>query len=144
QLIKNDATPLIPSALVASTIYNDEPLIVSLISKYKEKNKFSTFEIAALSWIQQYSQALIDITMPLYGKYAIALAAHLTNSIATFTEYGLLDTLYIRDFEGLCIDQIHINKMGYSTAHFHEKSLILTDQPQTVFNKVFYSSIQNH
>src|SRR5699024_3189970 len=34
--------------------------------------------------------------------------------------------------------------MGYSTASFHEKSLILSDPPQTVFNKVFYSSIQNH
>ena len=34
--------------------------------------------------------------------------------------------------------------MGYSTDTFHEKSLILTDQSQTVFNKVFYSSIQNH
>ena len=34
--------------------------------------------------------------------------------------------------------------MGYSTADFHEKSLILTNQSQTVFNKVFYSSIQNH
>ncbi|MFH4934745.1 IucA/IucC family protein [Staphylococcus cohnii] len=144
QLIKNDTTPIIPSALVTSTIYNDEPLIVSLINKYKEKNKLSSFEIAALSWIQQYSQALIDITIPLYVKYGIALEAHLQNSIATFTEDGLLDTLYIRDFEGLRIDQIHLNKMGYSTAQFHEKSLILSDQPQTVFNKVFYSSIQNH
>lgn len=144
QLIKNDTTPIIPSALVTSTIYNDEPLIVSLIKKYKEKNKLPTFEIAALSWIQQYSQALIDITIPLYVKYGIALEAHLQNSIATFTEDGLLDTLYIRDFEGLRIDQMHLNKMGYSTAQFHEKSLILSDQPQTVFNKVFYSSIQNH
>src|SRR5699024_5210546 len=134
----------ISSALVTSTIYNDETLIVSLINKYKEKNKLSTFETAALSWIQQYSQALIDITIPLYVKYGIALEAHLQNSIATFTEDGLLDTLYIRDFEGLRIDQMHLNKMGYNTAQFHEKSLILSDQPQTVFNKVFYSSIQNH
>ncbi|MGE7364098.1 IucA/IucC family protein, partial [Staphylococcus cohnii] len=50
-LIKNETTPIIPSALVSSTIYNNEPLIVSLINKYKEKNKFPTFEIAALSWI---------------------------------------------------------------------------------------------
>lgn len=143
-LIKNETTPIIPSALVSSTIYNDEPLIVSLINKYKEKNKFPTFEIAALSWIKQYSQALIDITIPLYVKYGIALEAHLQNSIATFSEDGRLDRLYIRDFEGLRIDRIRLNKMGYSTASFHEKSLILSDQPQTVFNKVFYSSIQNH
>lgn len=143
-LIKNETTPIIPSALVSSTIYNDEPLIVSLINKYKEKNKFPTFEIAALSWIKQYSQALIDITIPLYVKYGIALEAHLQNSIATFSENGRLDRLYIRDFEGLRVDRIRLNKMGYSTASFHEKSLILSDQPQTVFNKVFYSSIQNH
>lgn len=143
-LIKNETTPIIPSALVSSTIYNDEPLIVSLINKYKEKNKFPTFEIAALSWINQYGQALIDITIPLYVKYGIALEAHLQNSIATFSEDGRLDRLYIRDFEGLRIDRIRLNKMGYSTASFHEKSLILSDQPQTVFNKVFYSSIQNH
>lgn len=143
-LINNDTTPIIPSALVCSTIYNDEPLIVSLINKYKEKNKFPTFETAALSWIKQYSQALIDITIPLYVKYGIALEAHLQNSIATFNEDGGLDKLYIRDFEGLRIDHIRLNKMGYSTINFHEKSLILSDQPQTVFNKVFYSSIQNH
>ena len=143
-LIKNETTPIIPSALVSSTIYNNEPLIVSLINKYKEKNKFPTFEIAALSWINQYGQALIDITIPLYVKYGIALEAHLQNSIATFSEDGRLDWLYIRDFEGLRIDRIRLNKMGYSTASFHEKSLILSDQPQTVFNKVFYSSIQNH
>lgn len=143
-LIKNETTPIIPSALVSSTIYNNEPLIVSLINKYKEKNKFPTFEIAALSWIKQYGQALIDITIPLYVKYGIALEAHLQNSIATFSEDGRLDRLYIRDFEGLRIDRIRLNKMGYSTASFHEKSLILSDQPQTVFNKVFYSSIQNH
>lgn len=143
-LIKNETTPIIPSALVSSTIYNNEPLIVSLINKYKEKNKFPTFEIAALSWINQYGQALIDITIPLYVKYGIALEAHLQNSIATFSEDGRLDRLYIRDFEGLRIDRIRLNKMGYSTASFHEKSLILSDQPQTVFNKVFYSSIQNH
>ena len=77
-------------------------------------------------------------------KYGIALEAHLQNSIATFSEDGRLDWLYIRDFEGLRIDRIRLNKMGYSTASFHEKSLILSDQPQTVFNKVFYSSIQNH
>ena len=143
-LIKNETTPIIPSALVSSTIYNNEPLIVSLINKYKEKNKFPTFEIAALSWINLYGQALIDITIPLYVKYGIALEAHLQNSIATFSEDGRLDWLYIRDFEGLRIDRIRLNKMGYSTASFHEKSLILSDQPQTVFNKVFYSSIQNH
>lgn len=143
-LIKNETTPIIPSALVSSTIYNNEPLIVSLINKYKEKNKFPTFEIAALSWINQYGQALIDITIPLYVKYGIALEAHLQNSIATFSEDGRLDRLYIRDFEGLRIDRIRLNKMGYSTASFHEKSLILSDQPRTVFNKVFYSSIQNH
>ncbi|UXS59283.1 IucA/IucC family protein [Staphylococcus ureilyticus] len=143
-LIKNETTPIIPSALVSSTIYNNEPLIDSLINKYKEKNKFPTFEIAALSWINQYGQALIDITIPLYVKYGIALEAHLQNSIATFSEDGRLDRLYIRDFEGLRIDRIRLNKMGYSTASFHEKSLILSDQPQTVFNKVFYSSIQNH
>ena len=143
-LIKNETTPIIPSALVSSTIYNNEPLIGSLINKYKEKNKFPTFEIAALSWINQYGQALIDITIPLYVKYGIALEAHLQNSIATFSEDGRLDRLYIRDFEGLRIDRIRLNKMGYSTASFHEKSLILSDQPQTVFNKVFYSSIQNH
>lgn len=39
-LIKNETTPIIPSALVSSTIYNNEPLIVSLINKYKEKISF--------------------------------------------------------------------------------------------------------
>ncbi|GAB5782135.1 hypothetical protein JMUB7523_26660 [Staphylococcus aureus] len=34
--------------------------------------------------------------------------------------------------------------MGYSTSHFHEKSRILTDSKTSVFNKAFYSTVQNH
>lgn len=143
-LIKENTIPMVPSVLVASTIYNDEPPIVSLITKYQVAKKIHSFESAALVWIKHYSQALIDLVIPLYVKYGIALEAHLQNAIATFGDDGLLDMLYIRDFEGLRIDTSHLNKMGYSTADFHEKSLILTNQSQTVFNKVFYSSIQNH
>src|SRR5699024_6413786 len=112
--------------------------------KYQVAKKIHSFESAALVWIKHYSQALIDLVIPLYVKYGIALEAHLQNAIATFGDDGLLDMLYIRDFEGLRIDTSHLNKMGFSTADFHEKSLILTNQSQTVFNKVFYSSIQNH
>ena len=34
--------------------------------------------------------------------------------------------------------------MGYSTDDFHEKSRILTNSKTTVFNKAFYSTVQNH
>ena len=87
---------------------------------------------------------MIDIALPLYVKYGIALEAHLQNTIAAFNKDGSLNKLYIRDFEGLRIEEAYLNEMGYSTNDFHEKSLILTDQTQTVFNKVYYSSIQNH
>ena len=82
--------------------------------------------------------------MPLYVKYGVALEAHLQNSIATFTTDGRLRTIYIRDFEGLRIDEQQLNEAGYVTEHFHEKSRILTDSKTTVFNKVFYSTVQNH
>ena len=51
--------------------------------------------------------------MPLYVKYGIALEAHLQNSIATFNQDGSLSKIYIRDFEGLRIDETQLNKMGY-------------------------------
>lgn len=54
-----------------------------------------------------------------------------------FNKDGSLNTLYVRDFEGLRIDEPYLNSVGYSTKDFHEKSLILTDKAQTVFNKVF-------
>ena len=82
--------------------------------------------------------------IPLYAKYGIALEAHLQNSIATFNADGRLNTIYIRDFEGLRIDEQFLNESGYTTNHFHEKSRILTDSKTTVFNKVFYSTVQNH
>ncbi|MDA3755740.1 IucA/IucC family C-terminal-domain containing protein, partial [Staphylococcus aureus] len=44
------------------------------------------------------------------------LEAHLQNAIATFRKDGLLDTMYIRDFEGLRIDKAQLNEMGYSTS----------------------------
>ncbi len=40
--------------------------------------------------------------------------------------WSLWNTMYIRDFEGLRIDKVQLNEMGYSTSHFHEKSRILT------------------
>lgn len=142
--IAPNTIPMIPSSLVSRYSNNLEAPIVTLIKKYAATQQIDCYETATLTWIKSYSQALIDIVLPLYTKYGIALEAHLQNSIATFNESGLIHTLYIRDFEGLRIDNAYLNKMGYQTTTFHEKSLILTDSAQTVFNKVFYSSIQNH
>ncbi|MFF0676552.1 IucA/IucC family protein [Staphylococcus xylosus] len=141
---KADTIPLIPSSLVANYSNNNESPIVTLIKTYANKFNIGSYEEACNKWIVEYSKALIDITLPLYVKYGIALEAHLQNSIVTFNEDGSIHTLYIRDFEGLRIDKTYLNQAGYSTSDFHEKSLILTDQSQTVFNKMFYSSIQNH
>ncbi len=143
-IIDNNTTPMIPSSLVANYVYNYETPINTLIKKYAQTHAFVSYKEACITWIEQYSQALIDITLPLYIKYGIALEAHLQNTIATFNSDGSLNKLYVRDFEGLRIDEVYLNHMGYRTQNFHEKSLILTNQPQTVFNKVFYSSIQNH
>ena len=93
--------------------------------------------------VRLHSQ-LLGIVIPLYAKYGIALEAHLQNSISTFNADGRLNTIYIRDFEGLRIDEQLLNETGYTTKHFHEKSRILTDSKTTVFNKVFYSTVQNH
>lgn len=142
--IQSNTIPMIPSSLVANYINNSETPIWTLIKKYKKAHQFESYDEASIQWMQSYAQALIDLALPLYVKYGIALEAHLQNSIATFKHDGSIDKLYIRDFEGLRIDEYYLNSMGYSTDTFHEKSLILTDQSQTVFNKVFYSSIQNH
>lgn len=144
EIIDADVTPIIPSSLVANYPNNSEAPIISLIKKYTLARSFDNFEIASINWFKRYGQALIDIAIPLLVKYGIALEAHLQNSIVAFNKDGSLNTLYVRDFEGLRIDEPFLNSVGYSTKDFHEKSLILTDKAQTVFNKVFYSSIQNH
>jgi hypothetical protein len=36
-----------------------------------------------IQWMQSYAQALIDLALPLYVKYGIALEAHLQNSIVS-------------------------------------------------------------
>ena len=51
------------------------------------------------------AKLLIDIAIPLLVKYGIALEAHLQNSIVAFNKDGSLNTLYVRDFEGLRIDE---------------------------------------
>ena len=45
--------------------------------------------------------------------------------------------IYIRDFEGLRIDNEQLNNAGFTTRHFHEKSRILTNSKTSVFNKMF-------
>ncbi|WP_158139291.1 D-ornithine--citrate ligase SfaD [Staphylococcus aureus] len=129
--------------LFRKNIYQMIPL-VTLIKRYQSAASMSNFESSAKSWIETYSKALLGLVIPLVTKYGIALEAHLQNAIAIFRKDGLLDTMYIRDFEGLRIDKAQLNEMGYSTSHFHEKSRILTDSKTSVFNKAFYSTVQNH
>ncbi|NWK84103.1 sialic acid synthase [Staphylococcus sp. GSSP0090] len=143
-IIQSNTTPMIPSSLVANYINHSEMPIWTLIKKYAEAHQLENYEEASMAWMHAYAKALIDLALPLYVKYGIALEAHLQNSIVTFKHDSSIDKMYIRDFEGLRIDEKYLNSMGYATDTFHEKSLILTDQSQTVFNKVFYSSIQNH
>ncbi len=144
QMIPQEVTPMIPSSLVATYPFNNESPIVTLIKRYQSAASLSDFESSAKSWVETYSKALLGLVIPLVTKYGIALEAHLQNAIATFRKDGLLDTMYIRDFEGLRIDKAQLNEMGYSTSHFHEKSRILTDSKTSVFNKAFYSTVQNH
>lgn len=144
QMIPQEVTPMIPSILVATYPFNNESPIVTLIKRYQSAASLSDFESSAKSWVETYSKALLGLVIPLVTKYGIALEAHLQNAIATFRKDGLLDTMYIRDFEGLRIDKAQLNEMGYSTSHFHEKSRILTDSKTSVFNKAFYSTVQNH
>ncbi|MDN8957732.1 ferric iron reductase, partial [Staphylococcus aureus] len=47
-------------------------------------------------------------------------------------------------FEGLRIDNAQLNELGYSKSHLNEKSRFLTDSKTSVFNKAFYSNVQNH
>lgn len=143
-LIDNDSVPIIPSSLVTTYKNNEEPPIISLIQRYKTNYVKDSLDVAAHEWLTDYISQLLGIVMPLYVKYGIALEAHLQNSIATFNTDGRLRTIYIRDFEGLRIDEQQLNEAGYVTEHFHEKSRILTDSKTTVFNKVFYSTVQNH
>lgn len=143
-LIEDNTIPIISSSLVAYYPNNTEPPIESLIQRYQHTHQFKSFEKAAYAWIQDYATQLLGIVMPLYVKYGIALEAHLQNSIATFNQDGSLSKIYIRDFEGLRIDETQLNQMGYQTSHFHKKSRILTQSTTSVFNKVFYSTVQNH
>lgn len=142
--ITNDVVPVIPSCLVATYPYNSETPIQTLIQTYQISKGFQSFEEAAKTWMNEYSKALLGLVIPLYSKYGIALEAHLQNSVATFNKDGSLNKLYIRDFEGLRIDTERLNQSGYETNHFHEKSRILTNSKTSVFNKAFYSTVQNH
>lgn len=142
--LKNGIISMIPSSLVSYYPYNTEAPIVSLIKLYQTHYQHTSYESAARAWMKEYSKALLGIVMPLLTKYGIALEAHLQNSIVHFNEDGSLNHLYVRDFEGLRIDKAYLNDMGYSTDDFHEKSRILTNSKTTVFNKAFYSTVQNH
>lgn len=144
RFIPKNVTPVIPSSLVATYPFNKETPIVSLIKIYQTSHKYDLFEEAAKAWMIDYSKAILGLVIPLYSKYGISLEAHLQNSVVTFKEDGSLHTIYIRDFEGLRIDEYRLNQAGFTTDHFHGKSRILTNSSTSVFNKMFYSTIQNH
>lgn len=144
QLIENDSIPIVPSSLVSCHVYNSETPLETLITRYYDNYAFDSIETAAIAWLTHYSKTLCDLVIPLVAKYGIALEAHLQNAIISIDNTGALHHIYIRDFEGLRIDTQQLNAMGYSTKDFHQKSLILTSNAQTVLNKAFYSTVQNH
>ena len=74
---------MIPSSLVVTYKYNEEPPIISLIQRYKHHYDKSNLDIDSRMVVRLHSQ-LLGIVIPLYAKYGIALEAHLQNSISTF------------------------------------------------------------
>ena len=144
QIIDNDATPVIASSLVSAHHYNQTSPLETIINQYMKNYQFNDFDEAAYAWLTHYGQQLFNLVIPLVAKYGIALEAHLQNAIVAINKDGSLNKIYIRDFEGLRIDKNQLADMGYSTSNFHNSSLILTDKQQTVFNKAFYSTVQNH
>ena len=142
--VSDHEIPIIPSSLVATTSPQTLPLIIDVLKKYQQSTNQDE-RSSVLSWFETYVNSLIDYVMPLLIKYGIALEAHLQNTIVTIDkETGACSQMFIRDFEGLRIDERQLNVAGYKTNHFHEKSRILTQSESTVFNKAFYSTIQNH
>jgi siderophore synthetase component len=144
QLIDNDTTPVIASSLVSAHHYNQTSSLETIINEYLKNYQFNEFDEAAYAWLTHYGQQLFNLVIPLVAKYGIALEAHLQNTVVAINKDGSLNKIYIRDFEGLRIDKKQLANMGYSTSNFHNSSLILTDKQQTVFNKAFYSTVQNH
>ncbi|QHW37585.1 sialic acid synthase [Staphylococcus ursi] len=144
-MIDSDSLPLIPSSLVVTHPETTRPLIVELVERFGQSSKDTTDIDTRAQWFKAYAASLIDYVVPLLVKYGIALEAHLQNTIAIFEpSTGAFSHMLIRDFEGLRIDAEQLAQMGYDTAHFHEKSRILTKSQTSVFNKAFYSTIQNH
>lgn len=68
---------MIPSSLVVTYKYNEEPPIISLIQRYKHHYDKSNLDIAAQEWLSDYISQLLGIVIPLYAKYGIALGRHL-------------------------------------------------------------------
>jgi siderophore synthetase component len=144
QIIDNDATPVIASSLVSAHHYNPTSSLETIINEYMKNYQFTDFDEAAYVWLTHYGEQLFNLVIPLVAKYGIALEAHLQNTVVAINKDGSLNKIYIRDFEGLRINKNQLADMGYRTSNFHHSSLILTDKQQTVFNKAFYSTVQNH
>lgn len=144
-MIDSERLPVIPSSLVVTHPETACPLIVELVERFRQTNDTTTDIDVRAQWFKTYAASLIDYVVPLLVKYGIALEAHLQNTIAVFEpSTGAFSHMLIRDFEGLRIDAEQLTQMGYDTSHFHEKSRILTKSQTSVFNKAFYSTIQNH
>lgn len=137
RFIPKNVTPVIPSSLVATYPFNKETPIVSLIKIYQTSHQCDLFEEAAKAWMIDYSKAILGLVIPLYSKYGISLEAHLQNSVVTFKEDGSLHTIYIRDFEGLRIDEYRLNQAGFTTDHSMESQESSQTHPHRFSIKCF-------
>ena len=72
-LTEKDSIPMIPSSLVVTYKYNEEPPIISLIQRYKHHYDKSNLDIAYQEWLSDYISQLLGIVI----LYMLNMALHL-------------------------------------------------------------------
>ncbi|MFC7372794.1 IucA/IucC family protein [Fictibacillus iocasae] len=142
--VREDEWGMVCSALVSRVHDAPAPLIAELITRYKLSQRLSKDEDAVFLFLIRYVKNMLSGTIPLMTKYGIGVEGHLQNSVAVFSKDGTPLRLLMRDWEGIRVHRGRLSRQGVDLDRFHHKSRILVDDLKSVYNKVFYSVVQNH
>jgi siderophore synthetase component len=133
QVAKENEIVVPVATLLADSIDEQTPLLIEIL-RHQSNDPLS----AAKSFLQDYSQKLLQATLCLYLKYGISLEAHQQNSLAVFNQDGEFCSFLVRDFGGI---RIHLSTLEASGHQFkmHRDRLTVSDDIAVVRNKVIHT-----
>lgn len=141
-VVKKDEMAIVGTALYAESPFSGRSILSDLIERFAKTTGEDSLKNAAIRFVSEYARVALPGFLTLMVKYGIGLEGHLQNSLPVFKE-GRPVRMLFRDWGGARIYRPRLERQGLSVS-FYPGSVTLVDEPEEMWNKVFYTVYQSH